>query len=442
MTKDHNPNVEWDVIVVGAGPAGSSAAISAARLGLSVCLIERGRAPGSKNLFGGVVYPAILSELIPNFLEDAPIERAISRRVTMAIDGNRSTSLVVDNPNWVDEIPNGFTVKRSLFDSWLADQAVKEGATLLNATTVTSLDRSLAKNAKTLVYTDRGDIPLSAKVVIAADGANSFIAKEAGLFSELSSHHYTLGVKRVIELDETTINERFNQPNSFQGTDIEILGCTMGVSGGGFLYTNRSSISIGVVLSLDSFSKSKVRPEEILSGLCNHPSIKDLIKGGTDLEYGAHLIPEAGKKGWPELYSDGLLIAGDSGFMCLAAGIWLEGVNYAIASGDLAGRASAQAIRKGDVTKEGLSIYKRQIDESFVGKNHSRFQSAPELVMSPIVQNKMPKLACDIFDELFKVRDPLPKVGIPKAIFSAIKANKISKKELIQLGIRGFRSFK
>jgi len=72
----------FDVIVVGAGPAGSAAALVAARAGLSVCLVERGEYAGAKNMFGGVFYGSVLTRLIPDWWQRAPLERVVTRRVT------------------------------------------------------------------------------------------------------------------------------------------------------------------------------------------------------------------------------------------------------------------------------------------------------------------------------------------------------------------------
>ena len=81
---------DFDVIVVGAGPAGAAAAIEVARSGRSVCLIERGPYPGSKNMYGGVIYGRILDTIIPEWWNDAPIQRWVTRRSTMMITGDQA----------------------------------------------------------------------------------------------------------------------------------------------------------------------------------------------------------------------------------------------------------------------------------------------------------------------------------------------------------------
>ncbi len=96
------------------------------------------------------------------------------------------------------------------------------------------------------VRTDRPDGDLTAPLVIACDGVNSFLAKEAGLYGEVDPANYTLGVKEMVALPRETIEQRFNVRDR-DGVDFEILGCTQGIPGGGFLYTNLDTVSVGVV---------------------------------------------------------------------------------------------------------------------------------------------------------------------------------------------------
>ncbi|HLN06919.1 MAG TPA: FAD-dependent oxidoreductase, partial [Acidimicrobiales bacterium] len=83
----------FDAVVVGAGPAGAAAALVLARAGRSVCLLERGPFPGSKNLYGGVIYPRVLDALLPRWWEDLPVERWVTRRTTMALTRTQAVSV-------------------------------------------------------------------------------------------------------------------------------------------------------------------------------------------------------------------------------------------------------------------------------------------------------------------------------------------------------------
>src|SRR5690606_146101 len=104
-----------------------------------------------------------------------------------------------------------------------------------------------------------------------------------------------------------------------EGVDIEILGCTGEVPGGGFVYTNAESVSVGVVLQLSALGASATRPEAFVADLKAHPAVAPLVEGGDVIEYSAHLIPEGGYDAMPEIVSDGLLVAGDAAGLCLAA---------------------------------------------------------------------------------------------------------------------------
>ncbi|MCU1367767.1 MAG: Electron-transferring-flavoprotein dehydrogenase, partial [Ilumatobacteraceae bacterium] len=172
-----------DVIVVGAGPAGSCAAIVLARAGKKVVLIERGPFPGSKNMYGGVVYPRILDQLIPEWWLEAPIQRWVTRRSTMIMTDTKALTIDFRSQAWGAPPYNGATAYRPDFDAWLADHAVAAGAELICSTTVTGLLHD-ANGHVSGVVTDRPDGELTASVVIACDGVNSFLAKQEGLYGE------------------------------------------------------------------------------------------------------------------------------------------------------------------------------------------------------------------------------------------------------------------
>ena len=128
-----------EVLVVGAGPAGSAAALAAARAGRSVILLERGPFPGSKNMYGGVVYGRVLDGLVPGWWEHAPIQRWVTRRGTMALTPTQAITLDFRTEAWGKPPYNGATAYRPDFDNWLAGQAVDAGAQLVCSTTATGV---------------------------------------------------------------------------------------------------------------------------------------------------------------------------------------------------------------------------------------------------------------------------------------------------------------
>jgi electron transfer flavoprotein-quinone oxidoreductase len=430
---------DFDVVVVGAGPAGSAAALTLARAGRRVALLERGPYPGSKNMYGGVVYGRVLDELIPGWYDEAPMQRWITRRQTMIVTGTQALTVDYRTTAWGEAPYNGATTYRADFDSWLAGKAEAAGAVLLTSTTATGLLRDESGRI-TGVTTDRPGGDLRARLVIACDGVNSFLAKAAGLYPNFSAENFTLGAKEVLALPREEIDARFGV-RGHDGVDIEIVGCTMGIPGGGFVYTNLDTVSVGIVVSVNALAAAKVRPEELIAGLKAHPAIAPLVEGGELKEYSAHLIPEGGYDTMPEIATDGMLVAGDAAALCLAAGIWLEGVNFAIGSGMAAGQVAHDALAAGDVSATRLGAYRRQLENGFVLADHRKLRRVPELLMSQRMQQLYPKLACDTVERMFTVENPAPKPGAVRVARENIKKSGLRIRDLAHDAYVTLRSF-
>lgn len=426
----------FDVIVVGAGPAGSCAALAAARAGRSVLLVERGPFPGSKNMYGGVVYARVLDEVIPNWWDEMPIQRWVTRRSTMALTDTQAVTVDIRADRWGAAPYNGATAYRPDFDSWLAGKAVEAGATLITSTTVTGLLRDGQRVVG--VRTDRPDGEVNASMVIACDGVNSFLAKEAGLYPNWDADNFTLGVKETLALPKEVIDERFAVRGN-HGVDIEIIGCTGEIPGGGFLYTNLDTIALGLVLKLPALGRSGRRPEAILADLKAHPAIAPLIEGAEMKEYSAHVIPEGGFHAMPKRALPGLLVAGDAAAMCLAAGVWLEGVNMAMGAGLAAGRTAVKHARTG-VTEEVLAAdYDREL--GFVLADHKKLREIPHLVLSDRVQRQYPGLAANVLERMFRVDNPRAKPGVRSILTEERKKAGIRWRDLVKDGVAALRGF-
>jgi electron transfer flavoprotein-quinone oxidoreductase len=429
----------FDIVVVGAGPAGAAAALSAARGGRSVCLLERGPFPGAKNMYGGVTYPAVLNELVPGWWDEMPVERWITRRSTMVATESQSVTVDVQADEWGVPPYNGATTLRSKLDSWLAAKAVDAGAVLVTSTTATALLRDPAGRVVG-VRTDRPEGDISATVVIACDGVNSFLAKEAGLYANFSAAHMTLGAKEVLALGRDEIDRRFGLVDR-QGVDIEMIGVTRGLPGGGFLYTNLDSVAVGVVVSVEALAGSTHRPEELIAGVKAHSAIAPLLRGSELVEYSAHVIPEGGYDAMPRRTADGLLVAGDAAGFCLAAGIFLEGVNFAIGSGQAAGETALEAIASGDASVRGLAGYDRRLRRSFVLADHKKMRRAPGLVLSDRIQHRYPALICGMAQDLFTVANPAPKPGLRRLLGRHRRRTGIGYAGLLRDGLTTWRTF-
>jgi electron transfer flavoprotein-quinone oxidoreductase len=430
---------DFEVVVVGAGPAGSIAALQLARAGIATCLLERGPFPGSKNVYGGVIYPRVLDDILPAWRDRAPIQRVVTRRSTMLLTETQSVSLDVRVQAWGAPPYNGITAYRGEFDQWLADEAVAAGATLVTSTTATGL--RLDEGKVVGVVTDRPDGDLSCSLVVACDGVNSFLAREAGLYGSFSRHHMTLGVKEVLALDRGELESRFNLTGR-EGCDIEMLGATGEITGGGFLYTNLDTLAVGCVLKLDDLAASKRRPEEVLAAMKSHPSIAPLVAGTELVEYAAHLIPEGGYDAMPTLGKPGIVVAGDAASMTLAAGVWLEGVNFAMAAGAIAARAAVLARREPDGLARTHHHYTRLLADSFVIKDHVRLRRAPGVVFSEFVQHIQPGLVCDVAESFFTVANPAAKPGLLRTIRRTMRARGIGTLAALRSAIATIRVFR
>jgi len=400
----------FEAIVVGGGPAGSCAALTLARAGVDVALVERGAYPGEKNMFGGILHrmPA-LEKIFPDFWDRAPLQRHIVKKVVTFMTPGRSLNVEYETESF-DETPyNGYTVLRPKFDRWLASKAQAAGATLITRTTV---DGVIMENGKvTGIRVLRGAGELRAPVVVASDGVLSFTAAKAGLRKpRFDVKHLALGVKALLELPKEVIDDRFGLVRD-QGASREFLGCTGAVHGGGFMYTNYDSISVGLVLHLGSLRESGKTPYDLLNGFLDQPQVAKLVRGARLLEYSAHLIPEGGYEMTPELVGDGIVVAGDAAGFCYAKGPNLEGINLAAHSGTLAGEAVVDARAAKDHSARSLAGYQRRLEQSFVLQDLKNFRRAPRLLEIDRLYQQYPEMICDYMDRTYRV-DGTPKEGL------------------------------
>jgi len=330
------------------------------------------------------------------------------------------SSLALDfRTNRFGEAPyNGFTVLRSKFDRWFAAKAEEAGALIVPETGVESLlcedGRINGVNAR------RENGELHADVVILADGVNSLLAKRMGLARESLPVDVALGVKEILALPGSIIEERLNLSPG-KGISLEYIGSvTHGRIGGGFIYTNKSSLSVGVVVNLAELAKGDIRPDQLLDGFKSNPAVAQLIKDGEFKEYAAKLIPEAGYDGLPKLYNDGLLIAGDAAGFALNTGINLEGANLAMASGRAAAEAVIAATQKGDFSKHSLSEYTRLLEKYAVLTNLRKFRRVPSLLNNPRIYGTYPEVLTELFESALAVRTE-PKQGLYSLARQAMK---------------------
>ena len=381
---------KFDVIVVGAGPSGNAAALRLAESGLSVLQIERGESPGSKNVQGAILYSDALEKLIPDFRDDAPLERHIIEQRMWVLDDDSYIGSHYRSNAFNQQPYNRYTMIRSQFDKWFSERVQKAGALLICETTVSHL---LLDGQRVIgVMTDRQGGEIYADAVILADGVNSLLAKKAGFHPELNPKDVALAVKEIHFMPQELIEQRFNVTGD-EGVVIEMVGkITKGMMGTGFLYTNRESITIGVGCMLSDFKKQQTTPYALLEQMKSHPSIKPLIEGGEMKEYTAHLIPEGGYNAVPDLYGDGWMIVGDAGMFVNA--VHREGSNLAMTTGMHAADTLIELKAEGkEYSAANLKRYKTRLDESFVMKDLKKYKNMPDVFhTNPQFFNDYPEL--------------------------------------------------
>ena len=422
----------FDAIVVGAGPAGSAAAYCMAKEGLEVLLIERGTAPGAKNSSGGRLYAHSLNKIIPNFWEEAPVECQVARETVTFLTGETAVSLDVRSQKFAEE--PSFTVLRSKFDAWLAEKAEEAGAMLACGVRA---DELILKDGKVIgVLCDEDE--MFADVVIEADGANAWLAQKAGIRGELLPKHVATGVKEVIKLPAKVIKDRFNLTGNSGAAQLFVGECTRGLQGGGFIYTNKESISLGLVVTAEEFSQTEYKIADLMEEFKMHSAIQPLIEGGEVVAYSAHLVPEGGLGMMPPLVSDGLLIVGDAAGLVLNIGYMVRGMDFAIASGEAAAYAVVTAKKLGDYSKQGLAIYQTALEKSFVLRDLKTYAKAPEFMENPRIFAKYPALVEEMMVNLFTV-DGTPAKPLLKSMMATIK-NQVGVFQLAKDAWKGVRA--
>ena len=395
------PVQRFDSIVVGGGPAGLSCAYALAKKGIRVVVLERGRTPGAKNLFGGRIYSSTLEKVYPNFRKEAPIERWVKHErlsllsdegaLSVGYDSTGSTSFITHLPKLV---------------AWMASKAEAEGAVIVSDVRVDEVLMSKGRAVGVRAGEDR----VEGDVVVIAEGANRLLCEGMGIVPPLSADQVALGVRQVVRLGSEKVNERFGMAGD-EGMAWFFIGKPSSyLPGGAFLYTSSSTVSIGLVLYLDKGMHSSDQDAyRILDRFRTSPPVGPLLEGGTVVEYGSHLIPEAGLGMMPRrLYGDGYLVAGDAAGLVLNLGYTVRGIDFAVQSGQLAAQTITEAHSSKDFTAAGLSHYGAKLNASFVVREMKRHQAVQKLMRKRQVFEAYPRILVDAARRLYEFDETSP----------------------------------
>ncbi|MBP1746701.1 MAG: hypothetical protein H6Q54_1316 [Deltaproteobacteria bacterium] len=419
-----------DVVIVGAGLSGLACAYKLAEKDMQVIVVERGDFPGSKNVTGGRLYTMPIRAMVGDMLEGAPFERKIVRERWSLLGEDNSLGIDLTSEKFRKE-DHSFSILRATFDRWLADKLMEKGVFVIPKYRVDDL---LWEDGH-IAGVRAGQEEIYAHVVVAADGVLSFMGEKAGLKPKMSPHNYAVGIKEIIELPEEKINDRFNvEPG--EGVAHLFLGdVTKGLFGGGFLYTNKESVSLGIVVGIKALIESKQNFEAhtLMDMFKERYELRTLIKDGLLSEYSAHVIPEGGIGGISKLYGNGIILTGDAAGFALNMGVTVRGMEFAIASGIKAAETIIQAKEANDFSEKSLAKYEASLKETFVLKDLQTCKDMPAFLDNESFFAFYPKCFPDLVEKVMWF-DQGPKTGIGKTAWSQLKSSgMMSWKRLMEL---------
>ncbi len=400
-----------EVVIVGAGLAGLSAAYVLAQAGVDTVVVERGDYPGAKNVTGGRIYMYPTIHYLPQLWESAPLERHVTRETLTMMAEGCSTSVTLDSDRFRQKPYHSYTILRSKFDRWFGDKVTEAGAFVLPKTRADDL---IMVNGKVAGIRMGEDDEIPADVVVAADGVLSLMAEKAGLREAQEPKHFAVSAKEVIELPSKIIEDRFNLAQGEGAAQLFFGALTKGMMGGGFLYTKIDSISLGLVVGIESLMERepKIEVHELIEAFKARPEIRNLIADGETVEYSAHVIPEGGINAMPRLYGDGILVVGEAAGFGLNMLLTVRGMEFAVASGVMAAEAIKKAREKGDYSAASLSHYEELVRDSFVLKDLQTYRNVLSVMENPRLFNYYPDAVCGIFEKLMWIDEkPKPKIS-------------------------------
>jgi electron-transferring-flavoprotein dehydrogenase len=393
-TDPPDERIDVGILVVGAGPAGLSAAIRAAqlleerpqlreRLGdVPVAVVEKGRSPGAHLLSGAVVNPRAFRQLFPGMrAEDMPFYGPVTREGLYFLTDKRAVRIPAPPTMWNH---GNFVASLSEMGGWLADRAEELGVTIVPETTAQKLlvaggrvvgvrtgDRGRGRDGEELAsYVPGSDI--RARVTILAEGTQGHLSGVALAQFGLQSRPqvWALGVKEVWEVQRPLERVMHTMGWPLRG------GRKYREFGGSFIYPlGEGMVSLGMVVGLD-YRDATLSVHDLLQELKGHPFVRRLLEGGRRIGWGAKTIPEGGFLSLPDRFHfpGGLVVGDAAGLVNVPA---LKGIHYAMRSGMLAAETAVEAVAPGRTAWEpsALEAYDARLRESYVWKDLERVRN-------------------------------------------------------------------
>ena len=411
---------DFDAIVVGSGCAGAVAAYELAQAGKSVLVVERGNFAGAKNMTGGRIYSHSLKKVFPNFEQEAPLERKITHERMAFMDPTAQMAIDFTSPELAVEGKDSYSVLCGPFDQWLASKAEDAGAEYICGIAVEEL---LKDGAGRVTGVRAGEDEITAEVTILAEGCNTVLAEKCLGNPRPKPSQMAVGIKQVFELPASQIEDRFLVAQGEGAAMLFVGDCTHGNVGGGFLYTNKDSISLGLVATI-STAADGANPHpvyQMLKDFKGHPAVAPIIRGAKLVEHSGHMVPEGGLDMVPRYVFDGCLVAGETAGLCMNMGYQVRGMDFAVASGQMAGQAAVRALDAGDTSAAGLTSYKQAMEDSFVIKDLETFRKWPHTMEGwSSMFTDYPIMVKEIFNVLFSV-DGEPQKPLMKRMMPIVK---------------------
>ncbi len=386
---------DFDAIVVGAGMAGAAAAIRLAQGGANVLLLERGAEAGAKNLSGGVLWGNDLARILPEWQSQMPVERHLVRKRFGFLTADRAVSFDLDDGDWRRPPYVAHTVLRARTDRWLAEQAEAAGATVVPSVPVERLAWSGARVTGVV----QGGETMTAPVTIVADGANSRVSLGTPIRPNprLDGAATELGIKEVYRLDASVLEDRFQVGPGEGHAEEWVTGMfPPGVMGGGFLYTNRDTLSLGVIVNIASLFGKSVASHELIERFKAHPTIQGRLKGAELVEYGAKLISSGWASRPAAFHGDGWMVVGDAAGFVFSNGIVIQGMNYAVRTGLEAAETALAAKAAGDASPARLAEYPRRLEATGVLADFRDFERMDRVKWNPRFYTAYPAFAAEL----------------------------------------------